>query len=57
MGAGVSMSAPQTPRYKDGVALTEQCGTWYVVTSVDAVAYLSYEDALEDWVLTPADSH
>lgn len=50
------------PRYEQGVTLTEEGGTWYVVTDsfhpygADVVGYPSYRDAYEGWKLTVADA-
>lgn len=48
------IAAGMNPRYKPGVALTylQDNDTWYVVTSLDAVAYPTYKDALAAWRVT-----
>lgn len=46
------------PRYEQGVALTEEGGTWYVVTDsfhpygADVVGYPTYRDAYKGWKTT-----
>lgn len=52
------MALKESPRYSDGVALTEQDGTWYVVTDIthphgaDVVGYPTYRDAHQGWKMS-----
>lgn len=52
------MPLKQTPKYSDGVALTEIDGTWVVLTDFthpdgeDAVGYPTYGDAHKAWKLS-----
>lgn len=51
------MALNHTPRYAQGVTLTEEEGTWYVVTDfthpygADVVGYPTYADAYQGWKL------
>lgn len=59
---GHIMALHHIPRYQQGVALTEQDGTWYVVTDTlhpygaDVVGYPTYADAYQGWTLTVKDA-